>query len=51
MYNGLMKITQPTSMAASLQITHNTCIEYSFGGGGKLPNANMTKLPNGKNLK
>ena len=41
MYNGLMKITQPTSMAASLQMnSQHMCIEYCFEGGGKLPNAN-----------
>ena len=35
MYNGLMKITQPTSTAAGLQMkSQHMCIEYSFGGGG-----------------
>ena len=44
MYNGLMKITQPTSMASTLQMnSQHMCIECWFcrgGGGGKLPNAN-----------
>ena len=36
-----MKITQPTSMATSLQMnSQHMCIEYSFGGGAKLPNTN-----------
>ena len=36
-----MKITQPSSMAVRLQMnSQHMYIEYSFGGGGKLPNAN-----------
>ena len=37
-----MKITQPTSMAASLQMnSQHMCIECCFlGGRGELPNAN-----------
>ena len=52
MYNGLMKITQPTSMAVSLQMSsQHMCIEYSFcvcGGGVNYQMQIVTKLPNGK---
>ena len=50
MYNGLMKITQPTSMAASLQMnSQHMCIECWFGGGGvNYQTQIVTKLPNGK---
>ena len=38
MYNGLKKITQPTSMAVTLQMnSQHICIECWFWGGGKLP--------------
>ena len=50
MYNSLMKITQPTSMAASLQMnSQHMCIEYSFWGQGvNYQMQIVTKLPNGK---
>ena len=49
MCNGLMKITQPTSMAASLQMnSQHVCIEYSLGGGVNYQMQIVTKLPNGK---
>ena len=50
MYNNLMKITQPTSMAASLQMkSQHMCIEYSFWRGGvNYQTQIVTELPNGK---
>ena len=48
-----MKITQPTSMAASLQMnSQHMCIECCFweGGGVNYQMQIVTKLPNGKYL-
>ena len=51
-----MKITQLTSMAASLQMnSQHICIDYSFcgwgGGGVKLPNANCDQTTKWKKWK
>ena len=49
MYNGLMKITQPTSMAVTLQMnSQHICIECLFWGGVNYQTQIVTKLPNGK---
>ena len=47
-----MKITQPTSMAASLQMnSQHMCIECCFLGGGELPNANCDQATKWKKWK